>query len=51
MTIFIPVVDVRCAVIVEILAGALNAVVKTLPLNFTELRGRRIPPTRFLSIC
>ena len=43
MTILVPVVDIRSAVIVVVFARALNAVVKTLTLDIAKLLRRSVP--------
>ena len=40
---FFPALDIGSAVMIEVLAGPFNAIVKTLPLDFAELMGRGIP--------
>jgi hypothetical protein len=43
MTILIPIVHIWSAVVIEVLACALDSIVKTLALNLTKLPGRGIP--------
>jgi len=43
MTELLTVLDVRLAVVLEVLPRSFNPVMKPLSLCFTELRGRRIP--------
>ena len=50
MTVLITVVYVWSPMIVEVLAGTLDSVVKSLTLNVPELRGRCVPSTRSLSV-
>jgi hypothetical protein len=48
MLVLIAVLYIRPAMIIKIFAGAFNAVVETLSLNFTKFIGRHIPPTVLL---
>jgi hypothetical protein len=48
--ILFPVADVRHAVVIEILLGAFDAVMKSLPLNLTELVWRGVPVVMIMMV-
>jgi chemotaxis protein histidine kinase CheA len=50
MAVLIAIIHVRTAVIVEVLAGAFDAVVKPLTLDLAKLSRRRIPSAAVLAI-
>jgi hypothetical protein len=50
MTVLFAVVYVGHAVVIEVLAGTLDTVVKALALNLPELSWRRIPAALILSV-
>ena len=49
MTEFVAIVDVRGAVVVEVLAGSFNTIVEALTLDVAKLLRRRIPSISVLS--
>ena len=50
MTILVAVADVRPAVIVVVLSGALNSIVKTLPLDIAELLRGSVPSAVMVTV-
>jgi hypothetical protein len=43
VTVLIPIVYIRCTVVVEVLTSAFDAIVKALALNLAKLCGRGVP--------